>query len=111
MQKYLDLSVQTFTGGEEADLDRKIEENTAQLDKYIKAVDDIKINNIETFRQIQLVLHPPPPLREPTRQPHPHVPMTVSFKPCPDLKTSPLVRDCTLKEVEHFNEKLDLSKQ
>ena len=30
---------------------------------------------------------------------------SVSFKPCPDLRPSLLVRDCTLKEVEHFNEK------
>ena len=59
MQRYLDLSVQTFTGGEEGDLDRKIEQNSAQMDKYPQAVEDIKINNIDTFRQIHLILHLP----------------------------------------------------
>ena len=87
------------------DLDRKIEENSAQLDRYTKAVEDIKINKIETFRQIQLILHPPQSLREPIRQLQSQVQTSVSFKPCPDLRPSLLVRDCTLKEVEHFNEK------
>ena len=36
MQRYLDLSVQTFTGREEGDLDRKIEQNSAQLDRYTR---------------------------------------------------------------------------
>ena len=105
MQRYLDLSVQTFTWGEEGDLDRMIEQNLAQLDRYTKAVEDIKINNIETFRQIQLILHPPQSLREPIRQIQPEVLTSVSFKPCQDLRPSLLVCDCTLKEVEHFNEK------
>ena len=105
MQRYLDLSVQTFTGGEEGDLDRKIEQNSAQMDKYTKAVEDIKINNIETFRQIHLILHPPQSLRQqPIRQLHSQVQTSVSFKPCPYLRPSLLVHDCTLKVVEHFNE-------
>ena len=64
------------------------------------------INNIETFRQIHLILHPPQSLRQqPIRQLHSQVQTSVSFKPYPDLRPSLLVRDCTLKEVEHFNEK------
>ena len=52
MQRYLDLSVQTVTEVWEGDLDSIIEQQTAQMDKHIKVVEDIKINNIETFRQI-----------------------------------------------------------
>ena len=42
-------------GGE---IDKKIEQQSAQMDKYSKAVEDIKINNIETFREIYLILNP-----------------------------------------------------
>ena len=75
------------------------------MEKYTKAVDDIKTKNIETFREIQHTLHPPTSFREPTRQVQPQVPMPMSFKPCPDLRPSILMRDCTLRVVEHFNEK------
>ena len=68
MHKFLDLTMQTFEGDDESELDKKIDENSTQMDKYSKAVDDIKTNNIETLRQIQHNLHQQSSLREPTRQ-------------------------------------------
>ena len=64
MQQFLDLSVPTFTGEEESELDRKIEDISTQMDKYTKTVDCIRTNNIENFRHIQHILHPPTSLRE-----------------------------------------------
>ena len=64
MQRFLDLSVQTFTGDDESELDRKIEDISTQMDKYTKTVDCIRTNNIENFRHIQHILHPPTSLRE-----------------------------------------------
>ena len=90
MNKYLELCVNTFTGGEEADLDKKMEENSAQLEKYTKLVDDIQTKHMDIFREIHLVLHPPPQREAIIRQPQPHVPMPVSFKPCLDLKPTVL---------------------
>ena len=101
MQRFLDLSVQTFTGDDESELDRKIEDISTQMDKYTKTVDCIRTNNIENFRHIQHILHPP----DNTRHVKPQVSMPMSFKPYQDLRPSLLVRNCTLNEVEHFIEK------
>ena len=42
MSKFLDLTTQTFEGDDESELDKKTDENSSQMDKYSKAVDDIK---------------------------------------------------------------------
>ena len=54
MQRYINLCVQT-TETSEGVLEHKILEQSAQMDKYSKAVDDIKRNNMESFREIYLI--------------------------------------------------------
>ena len=59
---------------------------------------------MDIFREIHLTLHPPTQREATTRQPQVPIQVSVSFKPCMDLKPSILQRDCTLKEVERFIE-------
>ena len=46
IHKFLDLTMQTFEGDDESELDKKIDDNSTQMDKYSKAVDDIKTKKI-----------------------------------------------------------------
>ena len=48
MNKYLNLTSLTFKG-DDAELDKKIDDVQTQIEKYSQSVDDIKSKNIETF--------------------------------------------------------------
>ena len=74
MHKFLDLTMQTFEGDDESELDKKIDEISTQIEKYSQSVDDLKSKNIETFRQIQLTLHPLPPQQKNPQSRSNHVP-------------------------------------
>ena len=95
MNKFLNLTSLTFEG-DDAELDKTIDDVQTQIEKYSQSVDDIKSKNIETFWQIQSTLHPLPSARAATRQVQasPQVPMPVGFKPNSDLKPALLVKDC-----------------
>jgi len=66
-QRYIKLSVQAVIETGEGVLEQQILEQTAQMDKYSKAVEDIKRNNIEAFREIYFILDShkiPKPIRQ-----------------------------------------------
>ena len=104
MNRYQELCVNIFSMGEEADLNKKMDENSEQYEKYATLVENIQAKNMDIFRDIHVILHPPPQHEVIPRQPQVPVQVSSSFKPCMDLKPSILQRDSTLKEVERFIE-------
>ena len=75
------------------------------MDKYSKVVEDIKINNIETFREIYLILNSHQ-TQKPIRQ-LPAYQTSAIFKPNLKLRPAPLVYNCTMVEMHRFNEQFD----
>ena len=102
MQRYMNLSVQAVTETGEGVLEQKILEQTAQMDKYSQAVESITINNIETFREIYLILDSHQ-TQKPIRQ-LPAYQTSAIFKPDLDLRPAPLVYNCTVLEMHQFND-------
>ena len=100
LQIYINLCVQT-TETSEGVLEQKILEQSAQMDKYSKAVDDIKRNNREAFKEIYLIID-----SHKIQRPIGQLPAQISamFKPALDLRPAPLVYNCTLIEMHQFNE-------
>ena len=84
MQKYMILSVQAVTELGEGVLERKILEQSAQMEKYSQMVKSIKENNKDVFREIYSVLDSHK-IRQPIRQ----LPAKTSGKFKPDLEMRP----------------------
>ena len=60
MNRYQELCVDIFSTGEEADLNKKMDENSEQYEKYATLVENIQAKNMDIFRDIHVILHSPP---------------------------------------------------